>query len=81
MGIQIRPLMVVIPLLLCTGPKHLVASGLLLLSPIAIAATLIVLLIISWWKRHWFYSDTGLENPYKTVFKITNFARKKQASL
>ena len=37
---------------------------------------MIALLIISWWKRHWFTSDTGLKNPYKTVFKIINFARK-----
>ena len=70
------PLMVFIPLLLCNGPKHLVATGVLLLSPFVIAVLLILLLTISWYKRCWFYSDAGLENPYKTVFKIINFARR-----
>ena len=72
------PLMVVIPLLLCTGPKLHVASGVILVSPLIIAVILILMLIVSWYmyKRHWFFSHARLENPYKTVFKIINFARK-----
>ena len=37
---------------------------------------LFLLLIFSCWKRHWFYSEPGQNNPYKTVFKVLNFARK-----
>ena len=50
--------------------------GILILLPFVILISMIALLIISWWKRHWFTFDTGLKNPYKTVFKIINFARK-----
>ena len=38
---------------------------------------LTVMLIIGCWKRHWFYSEpAGHRNPYKTVIKVLNFARK-----
>ena len=39
-------------------------------------AILLVVLIFSCWKRHWFYSEPGQNNPYKIVFKVLNFARK-----
>ena len=35
-----------------------------------------VLLLISFWKRQWFISDSGQTNPYKTVFKVISFAWK-----
>ena len=35
-----------------------------------------VLLLISYWKRRWFISDSGQSNPYKTVFKVISFAWK-----
>ena len=37
---------------------------------------LFLVLILSCWKRHWFYSEPGQNNPYKIVFKVLNFARK-----
>ena len=37
---------------------------------------LFLVLIFSCWKRRWFYSEPGQNNPYKTVFKVLNFARK-----
>ena len=37
---------------------------------------LFLILIFTFWKRHWFYSEPGQSNPYKTVFKVLNFARK-----
>ena len=72
------PLMISIPLLLCSGSMHFAAVSLRVtaLFPIIIAVLLIILLILSWWRRHWFYTEAGQENPYKTVFKIINFARK-----
>ena len=37
---------------------------------------LFILLLIGCWKRHWFYSEPGHQNPYKIVLKVLNFARK-----
>ena len=68
--------MAFIPLLLCTGPKYLSAIRALVLFPFVICTFLISLPIVSWWKRHWFYSDRGLQNPYKIVFKVISFVRK-----
>ena len=65
-----------LPSLFCGSAIRLVATGMLILLPFVILTSMIALLIISWWKHHWFTSDTGLKNPYKTVFKIINFARK-----
>ena len=48
----------------------------LTLFPFASAVFIIILLIISWKKRHWFFTEAGQENPYKTVFEVINFARK-----
>ena len=70
------PLLVSMPTLLCSGLTHSVAVIILELLLFIIAIFLISLLVISWWKRHWFYSNRGMENPYKTVFKIINFTRK-----
>ena len=71
------PLIAFLPSLICGGSIRLVGMGMLTLLPFVILISMIALLIISWWKRHWFTSaDTGLKNPYKTVFTIINFARK-----
>ena len=37
---------------------------------------LLVIIIFSCWKRRWFYTEPGHQNPYKMVFKVLNFARK-----
>ena len=39
------------------------------------------ILVITKLKRHWFYTDSGQENPNKTVFLIINFARKHKYAL
>ena len=70
------PLTVTLPLLLCSDPIRSAIVRALAFFPLVIAVFLILLLIISWRKRHWFYTEDGQENPYKTVFKIINFARK-----
>ena len=70
------PLMITIPLLLCSGSMHFAAIRVTALFPLIIAVLLIILLILSWRRRHWFYTEAGHENPYKTVLKIINFARK-----
>ena len=35
----------------------------------------ILLLLVSCWKRHWFYSEPGRSNPYKTVYDIIKFVK------
>ena len=45
-------------------------------TPCIVTCVLITLLVITRWKHWWFYSEPGQENPYKTVFKVINFARK-----
>ena len=70
------PFNILVPSLLCSDPIRSTASKIFELLPFIIAIFLIVLLIIGWYKRHWFASDAVLENPYITVFKIIDFARK-----
>ena len=40
-----------------------------------------VLLILACWKRHWFYIEPDLRNPYKTIIKVLNFVRKHKRPL
>ena len=54
--------------------KHEVWFVLVLTSLLIII--LFALLLISFWKRRWFISDSGQSNPYKTVFKVISFAWK-----
>ena len=35
----------------------------------------VILLLISYWKRGWFYSEPGHQNPYKTVYGVFKFAK------
>ena len=44
--------------------------------PLGILSLFLVLLIISRWKRQWFHTEPGQENPYKIVFQVIQFARK-----
>ena len=62
-------------LLWCDKPRNEVRKVLYSL-PLIGAFLIIILLIIIKWKRHWFYTEAGQENPYKTVFMILNFTRK-----
>ena len=36
---------------------------------------LIILLLVGYWKRRWFHSEPGHQNPYKTVYDILKFAK------
>ena len=56
-------------------------TNIFLLASISVTAifpgvSLILLLIFGCWKRHWFHFEPGQCNPYATVFKVLNFARK-----
>ena len=49
--------------------------------PISILICFPFLLILACWKRHWFYSESGQQNPYKNVLKVLNFVRKNNRPL
>ena len=51
-------------------------SVILYSSPLFYSAILTIVLCISYYNRHWFNSSTRQHNPYKTLFKVLNFARK-----
>ena len=42
---------------------------------VLIILSMIILLLISYWKRRWFHSEPGHQNPYKTVYNILKFAK------
>ena len=44
--------------------------------PFMIIIILTILLLVTCWKRRWFYSEPGRNNPYKIVYNIINFARR-----
>ena len=66
-----------------TCPINDVTPGVeLFVLPNAICIGLLsVLLIFSFWKRHWFHAEPGQHNPYKMVVKVLNFARKNKYPL
>ena len=47
------------------------------LTPLA----LIILLLLSYWKRRWFRNEPGYQNPYKTVYKVIKFAKNHECPL
>ena len=77
------PIAAFIPLLLCTNLKHFIAIRALILSPFVIGAFLILLLIVSWWKRRYFYTDRSsrLKNPYiQNCLQGNQFCQETQSS-
>ena len=54
--------------------------GMLSLPPI-LFVTLSVIVAFSCKKKHWFYSEPGQHNPYKTVVKVLRFVRKNKYPL
>ena len=71
------PMLAILPLLMCdTSVREAAADTYVLVVPFIISVFLILLLTISWKKRHWFYVEPGHTNPYKTVFKVIKFAKK-----
>ena len=56
---------------------HLSSPGAVdMLCSLVLLLTLFFLIITLLLKRRWFYSEPGSSNPYKTVFKVLNFARR-----
>ena len=70
------PFTLLLPLLYCSCQTRRVPLSMLVIIPLITSVTLIILLIISRWKRHWFYIEPGHQNPYKTVFNVIKFAKK-----
>ena len=49
--------------------------------PFLLCAVFTILVLFTICKRAWFYTEPGQSNPYKTVFKVLNFARKNKYPL
>ena len=60
----------------CSSPRYDIRKILVLSAPFLLATVSLLLLVTGCLKRHWFYRDPGQQNPYKTVYKVFNFARK-----
>ena len=39
------------------------------------------LMILTCWKRHWIYTESGVHNPYKTVIRVLKFSMKNKYPL
>ena len=50
---------------------HIVAA-----QPFVFLAVIFFLLFLGYWKRQWFYTESGQRNPYKMVAKVLGFAWK-----
>ena len=50
-------------------------------TPFLCLAVLSLLLVFTCYNHGWFYSEPGQHNPYKTVFRVLNFARKNKYPL
>ena len=51
--------------------KHVLALS----SIISYVTSMVVLLLIGYWKRRWFHIEPGHQNPYKTAYDIMKFAK------
>ena len=68
------PLVVAIPQLICINLRK--PTQLALYIGLAVVSLIVItLVLISWWKRRWFHSEPGRQNPYKDVYNVLKFAR------
>ena len=67
---------IVIPLAASIVCHNKALTGISSSVPLIFFVCLIALLMFFRRKRNWFYTESGLHNPYKTVIKVLNFARK-----
>ena len=63
----------VTPVLLCLHVNYQVS--ILLSLQVVFTLFMVVVLLFSCWKRRWFYSEPGRNNPYKTVYDIIKFVK------
>ena len=68
------PSVIALPQLFCVNLRKPTQLALYIL-PIVLLIPHIIVLLISHWKRRWFQSEPGRQNPYKTVYNILKYAR------
>lgn len=44
--------------------------------PFLFILMLVMLIFVGWWKRRWFHAEPARHNPYGTLLRVINFARK-----
>ena len=59
-------------MVICVNNQMKIVLGIV---QVLIPIVLVILLLISYWKRKWFHSEPGHQNPYKTVYKVIKFAK------
>ena len=62
-------------MLICFAAKYKPRNAALYTSQGTILLILIMLLMVSYWKRRWFHSEPGHQNPYKSLYSILKFAK------
>ena len=67
---------VLISLNWCVHMKGQHTTFIIIATPIFLLVILFILLLVGYCKYRWFSTNTGRYNPYKTVCKVLNFARK-----
>ena len=62
---------------------HYYSRIFIIISVVTIILTIasLLLLVLSYKKRHWFYTQPGQQNPYKTFYKVLKFTRKNKYPL
>ena len=72
-------LILILPIMLCLGKME---KNIVFAPPITTFTLFyIVLLCVSIWKRRWFCSEPGRNNPYKTVYDVIRFVKNHKHSL
>ena len=70
------PLAVILPLVASVLCHDHVKDAIAGCVPFVCFISLIILLVFICWKHQWFHFEPGHHNPYKTVIKVLNFAKK-----
>ena len=68
------PLVTLLPQLICLNLRNPTRLSLYAVL-VVVLLIFIILLLISHWKRRWFHSEPGQQNPYKNVYSVLKFAK------
>ena len=67
-------LLVIFLMVFCARFNNLVKSAVVAIE-MMVGLVLVILLLISYWKRRWFHGQPGQQNPYRAVYKVIMFAK------
>ena len=67
-------LLAIFLMMFCARINNLVKIAVVAIEMV-VGLLLVILLLTSYWKRRWFYSEPGHQNPYRAVYKVIMFAK------